>query len=525
MKVLTAVRMQPPWAKPQTRLPIHRSQYEWERDYPIELQSKDKNGESEITLEFQLSEQEVEDFVKEIKSYLNGTLPLKIALGPQGTFSIRVSKKGPGASKLTAKSPQIARFVARRLDFEHIPAVRTASAAQRVVAEMVERELATLESDEIYSKAVEAIAALQQPVLDRLSTSVKQTLSQFLPDVTDVKVLLPPEERYRAFRRSCQIVVDDGTATLLEHKGDGVQSLAALGIMRHASETGAIGRNLVVAIEEPESHLHPGAIHELRQVLDDLSKRHQIVLTTHNPLFVDRTQLRRNILVKDRKAKPAQSVAELRDALGVRASDNLRHAEIVLLVEGLDDKMALAALLSHFSSKIRETMDSGTLAIEALEGATNLSYKASLVRQALCLVHSFLDADQAGKQGFERARIQGVISDGEVNWSLCDGMAESEVEDLYDPQLYEEMLQNIYRVSIQIPQFRTSNKWCTRMEATFRRQGKIWDDRVEAEVKSKIAGLVAGSPHTALLAAKRSSFDGLVRTLEARLRELAAGRR
>lgn len=441
-------------------------------------------------------------------------------------FSINVTKKGGrGAKALTAKSPQIARFVSRRLEFEHIPAVRTASAAQRIVAQMVERELETLESEDAYTQALAAITSLQQPVLDRLSLSIKETLSQFLPDVADVTVVIPPEDQHRALRRSCQIIVNDGSATPLEHKGDGVQSLAALGIMRHASETGAIGRNLVVAIEEPESHLHPGAIHELRKVLDDLSKRHQIVLTTHNPLFVDRTQLRSNILVKDRKARPAQSIAELRDVLGVRASDNLRHAELVLLVEGSDDKTSLTALLSHASTRVREMLESGTLALEALEGATNLSYKASLVRQALCLVHAFLDCDEAGKQGFDRARVQGVMTDGEVNWSLCDGMAESEIEDLYDPALYEQLLQNTYRVSIKAPEFRTSKKWSNRMAACFRRQGKLWDDRVETEVKTKVAELVAANPHYALLLAKKPAFDGLVRTLETRLRELTSGRR
>ena len=168
------------------------------------------------------------------------------------------------------------------------------------------------------------------------------SLIKFLPDVTDVRVQIPIEERYRALRHYCQIVVDDGTPTLLELKGDGVQSLAALGIMRHASESTAIGRNLVIAIEEPESHLHPGAIHELRQVIRDLSERHQVVLTTHNPLFVDRSGLRNNVVVQDNRARPARTIDELRSVLGVRASDNLRHAELVLVVEGDEDVRALA---------------------------------------------------------------------------------------------------------------------------------------------------------------------------------------
>lgn len=74
MRVLTAVRAQPPWLKPRpTRLPSYRSLYDWERDYPVELQPKDIRGESEITLEFLLSDEEVQEFVQEIKSNLNGT--------------------------------------------------------------------------------------------------------------------------------------------------------------------------------------------------------------------------------------------------------------------------------------------------------------------------------------------------------------------------------------------------------------------------------------------------------------------
>ncbi|MGH8336206.1 MAG: AAA family ATPase, partial [Gammaproteobacteria bacterium] len=53
--------------------------------------------------------------------------------------------------------------------------------------------------------------------------------------------------------------------------------------MRHASETSAGGRNLVIAIEEPESHLHPRAIHEFKEVILELAQKHQVLLTSHNP--------------------------------------------------------------------------------------------------------------------------------------------------------------------------------------------------------------------------------------------------
>jgi hypothetical protein len=104
-------------------------------------------------------------------------------------------------------------------------------------------------------------------------------------------------------------------------------------------------------------------------------------------------------------------------------------------------------------------------------------------------------------------------------------MAESEVEDLYDPAMYRDMLQSVYRVSVDAPEFRSARKWTERMSATFRRQGKRWDDRIETDVKAKIAEIIAAEPSRGLLSSKRAAFDGLIRALESRLKELASGRR
>jgi predicted ATPase len=521
MRVLTRARVDQSRATGGVLRVRQRAEYDWDRDFPQDLKAKEPTGRSEITLEFALTAQEIADFKRTVRSDLNGTLPLRVSIGRESDAQIAVVKKGPGAKVLTSKSRAIAEFVSQRANFEHIPAVRTASSAQDIVAAMVARELESVESDQAFRKALDSIAALQRPLLERLSSSIKETLVKFLPDVTDVQVQIPEEDRYRALRHYCQIVVDDGTPTLLELKGDGVQSLAALAIMRHSSDSTAIGRNLVIAIEEPESHLHPGAIHELRQVIRDLSDRHQVVLTTHNPLFVDRTALRNNVLVQDNKAKPARSIDELRSILGVRASDNLRHAELVLVLEGDDDVRAVGALLRAHSARCKQALDGGALALDSLNGATNLSYKVSLIKGALCAVHCLLDDDDAGRKGFDRARLEGLLSDGDVNWTTCEGMREAELEDLYSPDLYREMVQRAYLVSLLVPEFKTASKWSERMHKAFRRQGKQWNDRIEGEVKRRISELVAESPDRALLPVRKPLVDALIGSLEARLQEVA----
>ncbi len=516
MQVLTKGRFpQATGAIGQGRFHYHRF-FEWERDFPISLQAKKLNGESVLILEFRLTDEEIEEFKEETKSSLNGTLPIRLELGPK-KCEVKVSKKGPGGQALSRKSDKIAAFVADRLDFDYIPAVRTARSAQEIVDEMVERELQAAESNPEYQASLNRIAELQQPILDKLSEAIRGTLVQFLPAIRGVNVQIQTDQRYRAFRRSSEIIVDDGVPTELQYKGDGAQSLAALGIMRHASERGARGRNLVIAAEEPESHLHPKAIHALKEVIQELATKHQVVITTHCPLFVDRAKLTSNIIVNKSRARPAKSIQEIRDILGVRSSDNLRHAELVLLVEGEDDRIALSALLGHSSVLLKQALDQGTIAVDSLSGGANLAYKAGLVRDALCACHCFLDNDKAGADAFERARVQGLLTDADVNYSVCQGMAESEIEDMYDEAAYESVLTNAYRISLQCPAFKGKKKWSSRMQAAFENQGKKWDDRIKMDVKQRVAEAVAAIPQNALNTHKRSAFDALAAALEVRL--------
>lgn len=501
-----------------------RATYHWSYDFPMSLQDKMPQGESTFNVEFKLTAAEIEEFYEEVKSTLNGTLPIRLTMG-QKAPGFWITKKGPGASALSKKAEAIANFVAKRININYIPAVRTAEAATDIVTSMVERELSAVENDPTYKTALAEVAKLQQPVLDRISQGIRETLKEFLPNVHQVTVSIPADARYRALRRSCEIVVDDGTPTNLSRKGDGVQSLAALSLMRHASEVGASGRQLVLAIEEPESHLHPSAIHQLKSVLTEIARKHQVIMTTHCPLFVDRTSIKSNIVVFNRKAAPARDVRQIRDVLGVRASDNLQHAELVLLVEGEEDRKSLRAILRDQSKVLAPALAQGSLGIESLQGGSNLSYKLSQVREALCQSHCFLDNDSCAIAAYTKAINEGLLTLADVTLTVCDGMKESEIEDLYDENVYATMLWNKFGVSTQSPKFKGNDKWSDRVRAVFRHNGKPWSDQIEAGVKLAVADIVTANPATALNAYKRNSFDALVLALEGKLATIAAGKR
>lgn len=492
--------------------------YDWEMDFPVNLQKKNPNGQTELILEFSLSSEEYEEFQNDVGSKITGFLPLKISIGKQG-ISVSYHKKGSGSATLSKKSDKIADFVSRRIEFEHIPAIRTAKSAQEIVSELVSRELTSLETDDNFKNALATIEELQTPLLKSLAQNIQVTLKQFLPDVKNVKIELPEEQRIRAFRHGVVVSIDDGSLTPLNNKGDGVQSLAALAMIRHASERSGKGKRFVVAIEEPESHLHPNAIHELKEVIDQLSLQHQVIITSHNPLFVDRRIISSNIIVNNRKAKPAKNVEQIRKILGVRASDNLRNAEMVLVVEGEDDIQSLRAILECKSPYLKECLVNGSLTFDSLVGGANLSYKLSLLRDAICLYHVFLDDDKCGREAYKKAKKYGILEDAHVNFAKASGKTESELEDLIDPDLYCPAINAKYNVTLKISKFKGKKKWSERVRAVFDAHGKPWDNSIKTEIKNLVSLQITSDPVKAVRSSEESVFDSLITTLTKRLQE------
>ncbi|WP_397410686.1 ATP-dependent nuclease [Polaromonas sp.] len=491
-----------------------RQKYVWRRDFPISLQLRASATESIFRLEFSLNEIEIAEFRQEIKSNLNGTLPIEIRFGKGNAAKIHVPKRGPGGTALSAKSSKIAKYIAAHIQFNYIPAIRTEEEALAVVQEMLSEELAQLEKNPDYIAALQKISELQQPILNGVSESIKQSLKQFLPGIKSVSVLIPPSARRVALRSQCRVEIDDGSRTLLEYKGDGVKSLAALGLLKDKRK--AEGAS-IVAIEEPESHLHPGAMHSLRDVIQSLTKDNQVVITTHCPLFVDRVSVSRNILIDRNSAKAARDISSIRTILGVRASDNLVNASHVLIVEGDEDVVALSALLSHFSLLVSKALKQNRLVIQPIGGAGNLSYKLTLLANALCVAHVLLDNDDAGRRAYEKADADGILKIADTTFVNCRGMPSSELEDCFEKDTYVAEVMAEFGVDFNDGAFRGNKKWSDRAKDCFDKQGKPWGPKVEAKLKAVVAATVVKKPELALNLHRRNSIDALIKAIESKL--------
>lgn len=487
----------------------NRMRYDWERDYPLSLQERNPNGFSSIELDFELNAADISAIRNLTSIRLSGHIPVRVSIN-HSTVKIDIPKRGTPAFANTENKLKIIEYVCFKIDFNFIPAVRTEHDALRVVDSLIEKQLSSLESNPEYIEALHTMERLQQSVLDGISAQLIAPLQEFLPSVRDVQITLQKDQRRAPVRRSTNVIINDGTPTPLQQKGDGIKSLTALAMLNIPTSHDRVS---VIAIEEPESHLHPESARQLYETINTLSVNHQVVLTTHSPLFVNRSNLKENIIVDSGKATPVKKIKEIRDVLGTKVSDNLINAENVLVVEGEDDKIVLEKLLPQMSESIKKAIQNGTLIIDDMGGAGNLPYKLSFYRNLQCKYHALLDNDDAGRRAGQDAEAQGLLNTRNTTYTICNGSPNAEFEDCLEKSAYAEAVLSEFGVNLNVTEFRGSKKWSDRVADCFKSQGKQWNDTTEKRVKLCVAEAVPLDPASALNQHKRSSIDALVTAL------------
>ena len=128
----------------------------------------------------------------------------------------------------------------------------------------------------------------------------------------------------------------------IENRGAGTQNNLIIALFRLTAELAAEGY-LILAMEEPENSLHPKAQRQLLSVIQEISVKSQVIVTTHSPVFIDRSRFENNVLMT--RTADGNTVAktfdvslldQVRTDLGIRALDALLKGggNCAILVEG-----------------------------------------------------------------------------------------------------------------------------------------------------------------------------------------------
>lgn len=136
----------------------------------------------------------------------------------------------------------------------------------------------------------------------------------------------------------------NGYEVNLSNKGTGIQRLFMVSYFQYlAEQTAEDDRSYIFVIEEPETFLHPGAQRTLLDSLKHISEVHQVIITTHSPVFASEIENKYIIVASKENGESVYTQGDLVsaellvDELGVRASDNILNSKLLVFVEGSND--------------------------------------------------------------------------------------------------------------------------------------------------------------------------------------------
>ena len=496
-------------------------EYDWEVDYPIF--AKDRNGTRKTTaigLEFELDAAEQEEFKKHTGIATNHRLPVRIAINRNNRATLSIPKQGKGSH--IEKSREIASFISSRIALLHIPAVRPGSAAIGVANELLTSRRRKLANTPEYKDALEKVKILDQTAVQEVEKLLQGTLQGFVPGLVDLSLNAGGRER---FARLQDILIDDGVETSIAAKGDGVQSLATLAMtLEWTRSRSAPERQLIVAIEEPESHLHPRAIHELRRVLRELSETQQVIITTHSPSLVHRGKISSNVIVRERTAAPATSLAELRSALGVEISDSLSAADVMVCCEGQHDTEVIPAILSQIDPRLSDLMNDGRVIFDSAGGGSKVHLRAVAAKHLLAIPIIVLDGDVA--RDVDQILAAGDIPDTHVIRLSRAGWSHSELEDMIAPGIYKSAIEKHLGTPFSSQDFNRltldrSSAWSERLENILQANGFPDPKKTTRQCKAIVRDqtiLAAAAGRTVHVPDSQGLFERLVSVIRASVR-------
>lgn len=413
--------------------------FEWQQDYPLSKQATKSARPTELRLKFQLDDHERDEFKSQTGLQINGDLPVLLQLSRTAT-SIGILKQGPSGSKYQANAHRITKFIADRVTHVLVPAVRTMEQARSLLNELASIRLSALAESDAYKLALQQVNELRNEAVKEVQNDLQQSISTYLPSIEAVEVQTRSVLQSDAIG---EIVIDDGSATPLSQKGDGVKSLFALALIQHLARERMDDAkdSFILLVEEPEAHLHSRAVHDLQMLFTKLSQRQQVVLATHNPVFVNREVVGANVLVQQNSALPAKSVSNIRETLGVQLADNLDSAETVVLTEGVTDADIIGAVMKHMHAGAAEDISTGRIVLKPTRGTGKLRAYLQREKSTGCRIIVVLDNDDAGELEAKNLNTGGFLDQRSIFILREPTHKPSEIEDLIQPSVYLDALQ------------------------------------------------------------------------------------
>ncbi|MEP7186373.1 MAG: AAA family ATPase [Rhodanobacter sp.] len=229
-------------------------------------------------------------------------------------------------------------------------------------------------------------------------------------------------------------------------------------------QLGKTAGDAIILLDEPGLTLHGKAQADLLRFIEErLLPNHQVIYTTHSPFMVPSKRLSDVLIVEDVVKKSGGKIEvegtkvrndvlavdkdtlfPLQGALGYDITQSLFVGPNTLLVEGPSDILYLQALSDALKQKGRQGLDN-KWTICPTGGIDKIASFASLFGGNRLNIAVLCDVSNGDKGKIERLRRGELLKAGNV-FTVAEftGMEESDVEDLFSPQTYAELLNCAY---------------------------------------------------------------------------------
>jgi predicted ATPase len=221
---------------------------------------------------------------------------VKLVTGFAGSGrQVSFQAKGMGGRSLSADRPEAIKLEEQFRKVVRFAVVRTGEDLESLLAGKFQEILHLVISDHLREQMdkaekarLEYVQSLQDELLEPLRALVEEITSGMFPEV-NVATLIPDVPAVSETISSVDVQLGDAaTTTPLSEKGTGLRGAVLTALLQYLADQSA--RSLVLAVEEPESFLHPAAQEAMGRHLEGMSKPDNVSLlvTTHSPYVMTR---------------------------------------------------------------------------------------------------------------------------------------------------------------------------------------------------------------------------------------------
>jgi len=240
----------------------------------------------------------------------------------------------------------------------------------------------------VVDERMDRVKAIEKTIQSNLQETFKNVV---------IELEIPPPE-IKTVLSNANIIADDGVRGSVDNKGDGFKRAITFSILRSyvqlsqdvtwrkdAQDGKPAREKFLFLFEEPELYLHPRAQNILFDALALISQKHQVVVTTHSPLFFSSDNTKTFIKVVKRQpedaAKPigeccpidltAVSEKDKFQLISFESSNFAFFSKKIVLVEG-DSELIV---LPHIASLLNQGWDFRTTSTSLVKISGKGSFK------------------------------------------------------------------------------------------------------------------------------------------------------